>query len=130
MLNEIPTSSIEENSSITENGITSDKNNQQKEKEESDENPDSDLQSTELFLPELSGIDYNAIRMRRQAQSIDDPKTKEYKIPRTFEETNRQASLFLSSNCSKIFNIDHSYFFHFADERRWLYRVFKSRDRR
>ena len=98
MLNEIPTSSIEENASITENGITSDKNNQQKEKEESDENPDNDLQSTELFLPELSGIDYNAIRMRRQAQSKDEPKTKEYKIPRTVEETNKQASLFLSNN--------------------------------
>ena len=98
MLNEIPTSSIEENTSITENETTSDKNNQQKEKKESDENPDNDLQSTELFLPELSGIEYNAIRMRRQAQSIDEPKTKEYKIPRAFEDTNRQASLFLSSN--------------------------------
>ena len=98
MLNEIPTSSVEENASIIENGITSDKNNQQKENEEPDENPDNDLQSTEQFLPELSGIEYNAIRMRRQPQSIDEPKTKKYKIPRTFEETNRQASFFLSSD--------------------------------
>ena len=98
MLNEIPTSSIEESASITENGIATDKNNQQKETEESDEYPSNDLQSTELFLPELSGFEYNTIRMRRQAQSLDEPKTKKYKIPRTFEETNRQVSLFFAND--------------------------------
>ena len=96
MLNEIPTSSIEESTSITENGIATDKNDQQKEKEESDEYPNHDLQSTDLFLPELSGIEYNAIRMRRQAQNTDEPETKEYESPSTYEETERQASLVLS----------------------------------
>ena len=98
MLTEIPTSSIEENTSIIENEITTDKNNQQKEKEESDENPNNELQSTEVFLPELTGIEYNAIRMRRQARNIDEPITKENMIPRNFEETEKQATLFLSSN--------------------------------
>ena len=94
MLNEILTSSIEENASITENEITSDKKNQEKEPAESDENSVNDLKPPEQFLPELSGIEYNAIRMRRQAQNIDEPETKEYKIPRTIEETEKQASLF------------------------------------
>ena len=94
MLNEIPTSSIEENASIADNGIPTGKNSQQNKKEGSDENPDNDLKSTELFLPELSGIEYNAIRMRRQAQNIDEPETKMYKIPRSFKDTERQANLF------------------------------------